>query len=44
MWIEVKWQWNLAVAAADIGTVIFSGQTTGLREQGALQYLLNNYC
>jgi hypothetical protein len=44
MWIEVKWQWNLAVATADVGTVIFPGQTTGLSEQAALQYLLDNYC
>jgi hypothetical protein len=44
MWIEVKWQWNLAVATADIGTFVFPDGTTGLSEQGALQYLLNNYC
>jgi lysophospholipase L1-like esterase len=44
MWVEVKWQWDLAVATGPVGTVIFPGQTTGLSEKDALQYLLNNYC
>jgi lysophospholipase L1-like esterase len=44
MWIAVKWQWDLAVVTAPVGTVIFPNQTTGLSEQGALQYLLTNYC
>jgi hypothetical protein len=44
MWIAVKWQWNLMVATAPVGSYIFPGQTAGMSEQGALQYILSTYC